>query len=169
MKFKRFLITFIATAGGAGLSPQAPGTVGTLMAVPLVLMTRGWDFRSILVFFLVLFVAGWWAALEWSKNSRDPDSQKIVIDEVLGYFVAMGAFPREPSILLIQFLLFRAFDVLKPSPIRNLDRYGKRFQIGPMQSLGVILDDLLAGFFAWSVFALAFHFTELPIWLGISN
>ena len=138
------------------------------MAVPLVFMTRGWSFSSIFGLFLALFVAGWWAALEWSRNSRDPDSQKIVIDEVLGYFVAMGAFPREPSILLIQFILFRAFDVLKPSPIRQLDRFGKRFQIGPMQSLGVILDDLLAGFFSWALLALALRFSDLPLWLGIS-
>jgi phosphatidylglycerophosphatase A len=132
-------------------------------------MTRGWNFPSIFAFFLTLFAVGWWAALEWSKNSREPDSQKIVIDEVLGYFVAMGAFPREPSILLIQFFLFRTFDVLKPSPIRELDRYGKRFQIGPMQSLGVILDDLLAGLFAWTLLALALRFTDLLLWLGISN
>ena len=168
-KLKRFWITFIATAGGAGLAPKAPGTMGTLVAVPIVMVTRHWSQPCYFSLFLVIFFAGWWASLEWSRNVKEPDSQKIVIDEVLGYLVAMGAFPRENSILFIQFVLFRLFDVVKPYPIRQLDRYGKRFPIGPWQSLGVILDDLIAGLFAWAVLALALRYSALPLWLGISS
>ena len=95
--------------------------------------------------FLGLFLIGWWATLEWSKNVQQTDSQKIVIDEVLGYMVAMGTFPRTTTIMVIQFILFRIFDALKPPPIRQLDRMGKNFAIGPAQSFMVIFDDLLAG------------------------
>lgn len=154
-KIKGFLATLLATALGAGFAPRAPGTMGTVMGVFLVYFARDWSLGLWISSVTALFFAGWWASLEWSRNAREPDSQKIVIDEVLGYCVAMGAFPRTPSILFIQFVLFRTFDVLKPPPIRALDRYGKGFPIGPLQSLGVILDDLLAGVYAWGILFLA--------------
>ena len=108
-----------------------------------------------------LFIAGWWATLEWSRNVRQPDSQKIVIDEVLGYLLAMGSLPRVPQIILLQFVLFRVFDALKPPPIRQLDQWGKGFPIGPIQSFGVIADDLLAGLISWAAFMIVDHFYPL--------
>jgi len=151
-KLKGFWVTFLVTAGGAGFSARAPGTVGTLMGVLIVVLTRDWSHTGFFIFSLLLFVLGWWASLEWSKNTGQSDSQRIVIDEVLGYFLAMGTLPRDPLPLLIQFVLFRLFDVLKPPPIRQIDRWGKRFPIGPIQSLGVILDDLAAGALALGVY-----------------
>jgi phosphatidylglycerophosphatase A len=151
-KLKGFWVTFLVTAGGAGFSARAPGTVGTLMGVLIVVLTRDWSLTGFFLFSLILFGLGWWASLEWSKNTGQLDSQRIVIDEVLGYFLAMGTLPRDPLPLLIQFVLFRLFDVLKPPPIRQIDRWGKRFPIGPIQSLGVILDDLAAGALALGVY-----------------
>jgi phosphatidylglycerophosphatase A len=168
-KAKRFLVAFLATAGGAGFAPKAPGTMGTLMAVPLVLLTRDWSPWALLALFLALFFAGWWATLEWSRNTGEPDSQKIVIDEVLGFLLAMGTFPGDFSILFIQFVSFRLLDALKPPPIRQLDRYGKRFAIGPMQSFGVIADDLLAGLLSWAILALILRFFPLSTWPGLSG
>ena len=122
------------------------------MGVLIVVLTRDWSLTGFFLFSLILFGLGWWASLEWSKNTGQLDSQRIVIDEVLGYFLAMGTLPRDPLPLLIQFVLFRLFDVLKPPPIRQIDRWGKRFPIGPIQSLGVILDDLAAGALALGVY-----------------
>jgi phosphatidylglycerophosphatase A len=142
---KGLMVSLLATAGGAGFSPRAPGTAGTLVGMLIVFMTRDWPGWAFAGFSAVLFALGWWASLEWSRNTGVADSQRIVIDEVLGYFVATAFLPREPLILGFQFLIFRFFDVVKPPPVRQIDRWGKGHPIGPLQSLGVILDDLAAG------------------------
>src|SRR5436190_6131727 len=92
----------IATAFGSGFTPKAPGTAGTVVGVGLVLL---WDTvvpsasvppsanTSFFIFSLALFFVGWWASLYWSRYKNQTDCQQIVIDEVLGYFVALGAFP----------------------------------------------------------------------------
>jgi phosphatidylglycerophosphatase A len=151
-KLKGFLVTFIATAGGSGFAPKAPGTAGTVVGVFILYLCRNWSYLQVLYLGIALFIAGFWATLEWSKNVNQPDSQKIVIDEVLGYMLAMGTLPRTGTILLTQFVLFRIFDALKPPPIRQFDQWGKRFPVGPMQSFGVIFDDLLAGLVSWGSF-----------------
>ena len=153
-KLKSFAVTFLATAAGSGFTPKAPGTAGTVVGVFLVYLLRDFSFQSQAIFGVILFLIGWWASTEWSKKVQQTDSQKIVIDEVLGYLVAMGTLPRTGSILLIQFILFRIFDTLKPPPIRQLDRWGKNFQIGPAQAFMVIFDDLLAGALSLIVFLL---------------
>ena len=159
---KGLLVSFIVTAGGAGFSARAPGTVGTLVGVLLVFSIRDWSPLAIFGLFLALFFSGWWASLEWSRNTGLSDSQRIVIDEVLGYLVATAFLPREPMILLTQFLLFRLFDVLKPPPVRQIDQWGKRFPIGALQSLGVILDDLAAGALALLTTLLLRQFQLFP-------
>ncbi len=159
---KGLLVSFIVTAGGAGFSARAPGTMGTLVGVLLVFSIRDWPPLAILGLFLALFFSGWWASLEWSRNTGLSDSQRIVIDEVLGYLVATAFLPREPMILLTQFLLFRLFDVLKPPPVRQIDQWGKRFPIGALQSLGVILDDLAAGALALLTTLLLRQFQLFP-------
>lgn len=159
---KGLLVSFIVTAGGAGFSARAPGTVGTLVGVLLVFSIRDWPPLAILGLFLALFFSGWWASLEWSRNTGLSDSQRIVIDEVLGYLVATAFLPREPMILLTQFLLFRLFDVLKPPPVRQIDQWGKRLPIGALQSLGVILDDLAAGALALLTTLLLRQFQLFP-------
>ena len=154
-KLKRFCVTLIATALGSGFSPKAPGTAGSLVALFLVFAIRDWSLPSFAILWCILFLIGWWATLEWSKAHSAKDSQAIVIDEVLGYMIATSLAPKTAPVLWIQFFLFRIFDALKPPPIRQLDQWGKRFPIGKMQSLGVILDDLLAGAIALGVFLLA--------------
>jgi phosphatidylglycerophosphatase A len=159
---KGLVVSLIVTAGGAGFSAKAPGTVGTLVGVLIVFLTRDWSGLAFAVFSVALFLSGWWASLEWSRNTGLSDSQRIVIDEVLGYFVATAFLPRDPMVLGVQFLLFRFFDVLKPPPVRQIDQWGKRFPIGPLQSLGVILDDLAAGFLALCVALVLRRFQVFP-------
>jgi phosphatidylglycerophosphatase A len=161
LKLKRFWVTFIVTAGGAGFAPRAPGTAGTVVALVVMSMIRDWSPTSVLLLGLGVFFVGWWATLEWSRGVGEPDSQKVVIDEVLGYWLAMGTLPRENSILFIQFVLFRILDSLKPPPIRQFDRWGKRFPIGPIQSFGVIFDDLLAGALSWVITAVLIKYFPL--------
>jgi phosphatidylglycerophosphatase A len=148
---KGFLVSFIVTAGGAGFSARAPGTVGTLVGVLLVFLTQEWSGWAFALLALGIFLCGWWASLHWSRNTGVSDSQRIVIDEVLGYFVATAFLPRDPVTLATQFMLFRFFDVIKPPPVRTIDRWGKSHPIGPIQSLGIILDDLAAGALALCV------------------
>ena len=151
-KLKKFAVTFLATAAGSGFTPIAPGTAGTVVGLFLIYLTREWNAQAMLVLWSILFFAGWWASLEWSKATQAKDNQQIVIDEVLGYMIAMATLPRTGTVLVIQFVLFRIFDSLKPPPIRQFDQWGKKFEIGPAQSLGVIVDDLLAGAVSLAVF-----------------
>ena len=151
---KSFLVTFLATAAGSGFAPKAPGTAGTVVGVFIVYLMRDTSYAMQAALFVFLLLTGWWASLEWSRNVQSTDSQKIVIDEVLGYMVAMGTLPRSGAVLLIQFILFRIFDALKPPPIRQFDQWGKKFKIGPAQSFMVIFDDLLAGVVSLVLFVL---------------
>ncbi len=153
-KLKRFFVTLVATAFGSGFTPKAPGTAGSVIGVGIVYFARDLNPSAYSLLWLGIFLVGWWASLEWSRAHQAKDSQSIVIDEVLGYMVAMATLPCTTSILWIQFILFRIFDALKPPPIRQLDHWGKKFEIGPIQSLGVILDDLLAGALSLGVFYL---------------
>jgi phosphatidylglycerophosphatase A len=157
-KLKRFVVAFIITAGGSGFTPRAPGTAGTVVGVLLVYLIRDWTLNAQGILFLGIFLIGWWASIIWSHQVQQTDSQKIVIDEVLGYMVAMATLPTTAGVLILQFITFRIFDSLKPFPIRNLDRWGKGFEIGPAQSFMVIFDDLLAGLLSLGLYFLLHHF-----------
>jgi phosphatidylglycerophosphatase A len=165
-KLKGFFVTLIATALGSGFTPKAPGTAGTVVGVFIIYLTREWTNPAVLALGIGLFFIGWWASWEWSKNVQQPDSQKIVIDEVLGYMVAMGTLPRTGATLLVQFILFRIFDALKPPPIRQFDQWGKKFPIGWIQSFGVIFDDLLAGAVSLLVYVILIKFVDIQAIFG---
>ena len=123
---------------GAGLLPRAPGTWGTLAAVPLYLLLAGLPLVVYLTLVAVLFGLGIWACGRAGRELGVHDHSAIVWDEVVGYLVAMAGLPRQWGWVLAGFVLFRLFDILKPWPIGWLDR---RVQGG----LGVMLDDLGAG------------------------
>ena len=132
----------IATAGGAGYSPVAPGTCGTAVAVPLAWLAGGlptWAFAAVTTgIILVGIVAAELADRTWDTH----DSGRIVIDEVAGYFVSLLLVDRtRPGFLLLGFVAFRLFDIVKPPPVRAIDR---RMPGGA----GVVLDDVAAGVFA---------------------
>ena len=138
---------FIATFGGCGLAPRAPGTVGSFAAllVGLVLLRRP---RALLCASAMATAVGWWATRQAGEGE---DHSWIVIDEVAGMWIALlaclpehrknGACPKATQRLLwpvVAFGLFRLFDITKPGPIGTLD---KRHD-----ALGVMGDDVLAGF-----------------------
>ncbi len=135
---------WIAYGLGAGLSPWAPGTLGTVAAVPLYLLLEPLSAGAYLGVLLVLVLVGLWACDRTARELAQQDPGAIVWDEVLGFLVTMIAAPPGWIWILAGFVLFRAFDILKPWPIGPLDQ---RVHGG----LGIILDDLVAGAMAWGL------------------
>jgi phosphatidylglycerophosphatase A len=129
---------FVATVGGAGLAPVAPGSVGSAVAA-LLLWLIPFSRLGLLAFLVAVTVAGIWAAsrVEQLLGARDPGA--IVIDEVAGLTLALLAVPRTLPVVVVAFLLFRIFDVVKPFPARPAERLPG--------GLGVVLDDLVAGLY----------------------
>jgi phosphatidylglycerophosphatase A len=136
----------LASCGGLGLSPLAPGTVGTLGGVFLAWSLSGtelyllWSLLAALAIYLVGRALGPWA--EEYAGTKDP--QWFVLDEVAGYLVTVAWF-RGPSLLalLTAFWAFRFFDIVKPPPARRLERIGG--------GDGIMLDDLAAATWAFLV------------------
>lgn len=157
MSLSRIIATFL----GAGLLRPAPGTWGSLAALP-----AAWGLHllggplALCAGLVAVFGAGLWAARLETAQSDDPDPSEIVIDEVAGMFVALlpvsfGAAARGVDVLalwpgiLTAFVLFRLFDIWKPGPVGWADRRH--------DPLGLMLDDVIAGVFAaLGVMALAF-------------
>lgn len=132
----------LATAGGVGYAPVAPGTFGTLVAVPLVWAASTlpqWGFLALCAAVTVVAIA---SAAGADRAFGDHDSGRIVIDEVAGYFWTMALAPRGALVpLAVGFVLFRAADILKPPPARQIDQ-----RMGG--GAGVVLDDVAAGLWA---------------------
>ncbi len=134
-------VNFLAFGFGSGLAPFAPGTFGTLMAVPLYLLMQPLPLAFYLLLLVIISVVGIWLCDEASKSLGVHDHPGIVWDEFAGYFVSMIAAPDGWLWVVTGFALFRLFDIWKPLPISLLD---KKVQGG----LGIMLDDVLAGFYA---------------------
>jgi phosphatidylglycerophosphatase A len=137
----------LAFGFGSGLAPKAPGTFGTLVAVPLYLLLQGLSLPIYLGLVLVGFLLGIWICERTSRDLGVHDHGGIVWDEIIGYLLTMTLAPRGWVWILFGFLLFRFFDILKPWPIRWLDR---RVPGG----FGIMLDDLMAGVYAGAVMLL---------------
>jgi phosphatidylglycerophosphatase A len=129
----------IATVGGVGWAPVAPGTVASALTA-LVLWLVPFSRAGVVLFFIVVTVVGTWAAehAERAIGSKDPGA--IVIDEVAGMTLSVLLVPLTAPLLAVAFVLFRIFDVVKPPPAR-------RAQDLP-GGLGVMIDDLIAGVYA---------------------
>jgi phosphatidylglycerophosphatase A len=142
----------IATFGGVGLLRPAPGTWGSLAALPVAWgLHVGGGFGALAVATVAVFGLGWWASVAETRGAADPDPSEIVIDEVAGMFLALwpvslGAAMRGVDVTalwpgwVVAFLAFRLFDIWKPGPIGWADRMHT--------PLGLMLDDVIAGVFA---------------------
>ncbi len=152
MKSKNyFFSTLIATGLGAGFSPKAPGTAGTLVGWALRWATLNWSYPWQWALWSVLTVLGIWAAQQYDEQHHSRDHSRIVIDEVLGFAIASASCTTHMQFALA-FLLFRFFDIVKPPPISALDRLSKN-QPNP-NGLSVILDDAMAGLISWLILKL---------------
>jgi phosphatidylglycerophosphatase A len=132
----------IATWFGAGLLPIMPGTWGSLAALPFAWIIA-WLFgeRALLLAAVLLFFVGWWAAARVSRASGVEDSGSIVVDEVVGQWLAVVVTPPDLVAYAVGFALFRVFDIAKPWPVSWAER---RIAGG----LGVMADDVIAGLYA---------------------
>ncbi len=145
----------LAAWGPCGYSPVAPGTAGTLGAVPLAwaLSLLGWP--AYLAATAALLALGVVAAERAGRYWGVVDASPIVSDEVVGYLLTMAFAPFEWRTALCGFVLFRLFDVWKPWPVSALDRV--------KSGLGVMLDDVGAGVLGFAVMQLLLRATP---WLG---
>lgn len=137
-------VYFIAFGFGTGLMPKAPGTWGTLIAIPLYLLIADLSPISYLIITGLSFIAGSWIAQRVSRELGEHDYGGIVWDEVVGYWLTMFMAPHGLVWIILGFILFRIFDILKPQPIRYIDRQVKG-------GFGIMLDDLLAAIPAWLI------------------
>ena len=135
---------FLAFGFGSGLLPVAPGTWGTIAAIPLYYLLLGCDWSVYLALVILAFAVGVVICEQVSKELGVHDYKGIVWDEVVGYLLTMFMAPQGWKWVVSGFLLFRLFDIWKPQPIGYID---KKIRGG----LGVMLDDVLAGIYAWVV------------------
>lgn len=132
----------IATCCGVGLIPNAPGTCGSLAALPLAwVIRRLWGVPGLAVAVAVVFVVGCWAAAAIADASRISDPGAVVVDEVAGQWLALLAAPLDPLAWGLSFALFRLFDIWKPGPVGWLDRH-------ITGGIGIMLDDIAAAAYA---------------------
>jgi phosphatidylglycerophosphatase A len=144
----------LATLFGLGRVPKGPGTVGTLATIPLfMLLTWAGPFVYMIVTLLLVPVAIL-SAQAYENSVEGHDHKEIIIDEVVGFLVAMTWLPMTWNAILIGFLLFRALDILKPFPIGYLD---KKVPGG----FGVVADDLVAGIIASVILQILYQHTYL--------
>jgi phosphatidylglycerophosphatase A len=138
---------FVALGFGSGLAPVAPGTFGTLVAVPIAALLRAYGSDAAFLAAVVgLFAAGAWAAQVTTRHLGVADHGSIVIDEVAAFLLVLWFVGGDPWRELIAFVLFRAFDIVKPPPIRQLDARWK-------SGLGVMADDMIAAAYTLIVVA----------------
>lgn len=151
------LLLNLATLFGLGKVPKAPGTVATLVTIPIwwILAQAGPLIYMVTVF--LLFPLGVWAAQVYENQSHSHDSKEIVIDEVVGFLITMTWLPITWQSAVLGFCLFRFFDIVKPPPIRQLDQ---KIPGG----FGVMVDDVAAGILSSILMQIIYNRTN---WLGM--
>ena len=137
-------IHFLAFGLGSGAAPKAPGTAGTLAAIPIWYLFSDWAIGPYLLLIFVTTLFGIWICERTSRDLGVHDHGGIVWDEFVGLWITLIAVPTGWVWVVLGFALFRVFDILKPWPIGWVDR---RVSGG----WGIMLDDILAGLMAWCV------------------
>jgi len=150
------LAVFIASVGYVGFFPIAPGTAGSLAALPLFALIRWIGMPAVeLSMIVAVFAIGVWAAsgTEVALGRKDPGV--VVIDEVLGMLITLALLPVSIAGIVLGFLLFRVFDVVKPYPAAQLEHLHG--------GLGIMADDAVAGVYAYLVLRACMWL--VPAWL----
>jgi phosphatidylglycerophosphatase A len=134
--------TLIATWFGTGLLPKAPGTWGSLAAVPCAwVIYQSLGPAALAAASILAFLGGWWACAVLAKKGAEGDPGVIVIDEIAGQWLTLTVVAPDLLFYVTGFALFRFFDIVKPWPVS----WAERRVAGP---LGVMVDDMLAGLYA---------------------
>ena len=142
---------FFAFGFGSGLAPKAPGTFGTLAAIPIYWLVQDLSWPIYVSWLMVTFALGVYWCDRSSKELGVHDHGGIVWDEFVGYWITMFLAPAGWLWIILGFVLFRFFDILKPWPISWLDR---KVDGG----LGIMVDDVLAGVYAFIVLQICVYF-----------
>jgi phosphatidylglycerophosphatase A len=129
---------FLALGFGSGLAPKAPGTFGTLAAIPIYLLMTGLNSWLYLTITIIFSVVGIVICQKAADAAGVHDHPAIVWDEIVGFLITMTLVPLSLTNVVLGFILFRIFDIAKPWPISYLD---KNLSGG----LGIMLDDVVAG------------------------
>jgi phosphatidylglycerophosphatase A len=135
-----YFTTILATGFGVGYSPIAPGTLGTLLAIPIYYFLSELSFPLYELTLITFFFLSSWISEKAENYFGKKDDPRIVIDEMMGFFIAMLWVTKTPFFILVGFILFRVFDIFKPFPIRRFEKVRGGF--------GVVLDDVMAGIYA---------------------
>jgi phosphatidylglycerophosphatase A len=138
------LAVLVATAGGAGWAPLAPGTVASALTAVFLWLVP-FSRAGVVAFLVVVTVVGTWAGHEAERAMGTKDPGAIVIDEVAGMTLSVLLLPLTASVLVVAFLFFRLFDVVKPFPANIAQRLPG--------GVGVMVDDLIAGLYALAAVA----------------
>ena len=131
---------WLATWFGSGLIKPAPGTWGTLAALPFGILFLSLSSWALFVGIIVILPIGLWASQKFTQSVKEKDSSMIVIDEVIGIWIALLPVSLNTSSILIAFILFRVFDIAKPWPVSWIDKKLKG-------AIGVMADDMMAGIY----------------------
>lgn len=143
-RFLRRAALFFATGAGVGYIPKAPGTIGTLLAIPLSLALNDIAAGRLLVGVMILIGAvlcAIWLSSLGAAVFMEKDPQRIVIDEIVGYLIANFLAPPSLSAVLWSFFLFRFFDIAKIFPANRLEKLPG--------GAGIVLDDVASGIYAF--------------------
>ncbi|MFT7234474.1 MAG: phosphatidylglycerophosphatase A [Methylophagaceae bacterium] len=144
-------VCFLGLGFGSGLAPKAPGTFGTLAAIPIYLFMQNLSITLYVILTVFAFIVGIYICQQSANWLGKDDPSAVVWDEIVGYLVTMVAAPQGWQWIALGFVLFRLFDILKPWPISVADQqlHG---------GFGIMLDDVIAGIFAGVLVQLAWYF-----------
>ena len=142
-------VQFLALGFGSGLSPKAPGTFGTIAAIPLFLLLSQLPVSQYMAVLSVMALFGIHICGYTAKAVGVDDHPAIVWDEIVGFMITMILVPVSVTTIVVGFALFRFFDIVKPWPISAVD---KKIHSG----FGIMLDDIIAGIMAFTVMQLIF-------------
>ena len=137
---------FLAFGFGSGLSRFAPGTMGTMVAIPFSFLLKQLPPYLFWVLLIALFLIGIYLCGSTARRLGKHDPGGIVWDEMVGYWLTVAFIPMQWPWLLAAFVLFRLFDIFKPWPIRQSE---KLFRGG----LGIMVDDIIAALYAMGILA----------------
>ncbi len=145
-----FIARLLATGFYTGYAPKAPGTAGSLFGLFLYWAIPGSKSVYSLVGIVLLFLAGVWAANRVEKETKVHDNQIIVIDEIVGMLITVALFEKTLIWLVVGFLLFRFFDIIKPFPAKSSEKIPHGW--------GVMMDDVVAGIYSALSLRLIYYF-----------
>ena len=149
---KKKIAHWIATCGPIGQIRIAPGSFGSLVAIPFIFLTSG-NLNLFLLVLLALIFIGIWSSGVAAHDLGQQDPSNVVIDEVCGMMVSFLFIPISWQTLVAGFIGFRFFDIVKPFPVRRFERFPSGF--------GIVLDDLAAGIYTNLLLHLSIRYAHL--------